>query len=147
MSEPEHFLRQLRMYDVDVPEGHDLAMAMPVHEQVSNTRGALQGGLIATLVDICAGRAAAERAGPGHGVPTADLHIRYLAPLTTGPAVALARVLRVGRRSIVVQCDVHDEGRATLAATATLSFTIVERRPGQEETVARGRSAFARRPG
>ncbi len=132
--DPEnHLLTQLGMYDVEVPEGADLAMALPVHGRVSNPRGGLQGGIIATLVDVTAGRAALAVAGPGHGVPTSDLHIRFLSPITEGPAVAVARVLRKSRRQVVLAVDVHDAGREVLAASATLSFAIVESRQGQDE--------------
>ena len=128
-----HLLAQLGMYDVPTPAGADLAMALPVHPRVTNPRGGLQGGLLATLVDVTAGRAALALAGPGHGVPTSDMHLRFLSPVTDGPAVAVAKVIRRGRNQIVLQVDVHDEGRDVLAATATIAFTIVTSRPGQDE--------------
>jgi uncharacterized protein (TIGR00369 family) len=129
----EHLLTKLGMYDVDVPAGADLAVAMPVHAKVTNPRGGLQGGLIATLADVTAGRAALAKVGGGKTVPTADLHVRYLSPVLTGPAVATARVVRQGRRSIVVQVDIRDDGRDVLAATCSAAFTILDVRPGQEE--------------
>lgn len=129
-----HVLAQLGMYDVDPPDGAPLAMALPVHGRVTNPRGGLQGGLIATLIDVTAGRVALGLAGPGHGVPTSDLHIRYLAPVTEGPAVAVARLVRQGRTQIILQVDVTDAGRDVLAATATLAFSVVASRPGQDET-------------
>lgn len=132
--DPEHhFLAVLGMYDVEVPEGADLAMALPVHGRVTNPRGGLQGGLIATLIDVTAGRAALAAAGQNRGVPTSDMHIRFLSAVTVGPAVAVARVLRKGRTQIILQVDVRDEGRDVLAATCTLAFSVVESRPGQDE--------------
>lgn len=128
-----HLLAQLALYDVEVPEGADLAMALTVTPQTTNPRGGLQGGLLATLVDVTAGRAALRLAGEGHGVPTSDMHIRFLAPVTVGPAVAVARVVRRGRTQIILQVDVFDEGRDVLAATSTLAFSIVASRPGQDE--------------
>lgn len=128
-----HLLAQLEMYDVEVPAGADLAMALPVNPRVTNTRGGLQGGLLATLIDVTAGRAALYRAGERATTPTSDLHIRFLSPVTHGPAVAVARVIRQGKSLIVVQVDVHDSGRDVLAASATLSFIVLTARPGQEE--------------
>jgi uncharacterized protein (TIGR00369 family) len=134
--DPEnHFLANLGMYDVSAPPGWDLAMALPVHPRVTNPRGGLQGGLLATLIDVTAGRAALALAGEGHGVPTSDMHLRFLSPVTQGPAVAAARVIRRGRNQIVLQVDVHDEGRDVLAAIATIAFTVVASRPGQDERV------------
>jgi uncharacterized protein (TIGR00369 family) len=126
-------LRQLGIYDVPVPAGADLAGAMPVHPGVINHRGGLQGGLIATLVDIVAGRAVVSRLAEGMTAPTADLHIRYLAPITAGPAVAVARILREGRSQVVVEIEVTDAGRNILAAHATAMFSILTARPGQED--------------
>lgn len=135
MYDPEnHVLTQLGMVDVEVPDGADLAMAIPVHGRVTNPRGGLQGGLIATLVDVTAGRAALHRAGAGKTVPTSDLHLRFLSPVTVGPAVAVATVVRRGRSLIVVQVDVTDAGRDdTLAATATLAFSVLDVRGDEAE--------------
>ena len=127
----DHLLGRLDMRDVEVPEGADLAMAMPVTPRVANTRGGLQGGLLATLVDVVAGRAAGRALPEGDSAATADMDIKFLSAVTVGPAHAVARVLRRGRTLIVVQVDVRDQGRDVLAAVATLSFSILPLRPGQ----------------
>jgi uncharacterized protein (TIGR00369 family) len=110
-------------------------MTLPVHPGVMNPRGALQGGVIATLVDVAAGRVAHHLAGEGKTAPTADMHIRFLAPITVGPALAIARLLRRGKSLILVQVDVHDAARDVLAVTSTLAFSILTARPGQEVSV------------
>jgi len=51
-----HLLQQLQLRDVEAA-GADLAVELTVDSRVTNPRGALQGGLLATLVDIVAGRA------------------------------------------------------------------------------------------
>ncbi|MDX6740837.1 PaaI family thioesterase [Actinocorallia sp. A-T 12471] len=127
----DHVLGALNMYDVPTPEGADLAMAVPITPKVVNTRGGLQGGLVATLVDVAAGRAVAYGMPDGDSAATADLNIRYLSPVSVGPAVAVVRVLRRGRSLTVAEVTVHDEGRDVVAAIATLSFVTVPLRPGQ----------------
>ncbi|ROO85179.1 uncharacterized protein (TIGR00369 family) [Actinocorallia herbida] len=127
----DHVLGALGMYDVATPEGADLAVAVPLTPRVVNTRGGLQGGLIATLVDIAAGRAVARGMPDGDSAATADLTIRYLSPVAVGPAVAVVRILRRGRSLTVAEVTVHDEGRDVVAAVATLSFVTVPLRPGQ----------------
>jgi uncharacterized protein (TIGR00369 family) len=92
---------------------------------LANTRGALQGGLVATLIDVAAGRLALRNAGQGNGTSTADMTIHYLAPILSGPARAVATLVRVGRRTIVVAVDVFDVGADRLATRATLSFAIL----------------------
>ncbi|WP_344827385.1 PaaI family thioesterase [Actinocorallia longicatena] len=125
-----HVLGHLAMYDVDVP-GADLAMALPLTPRVTNNRGGLQGGLLATLVDVTAGRAVGQGLAERDSAATADMNLRFLSAVTVGPALAVARVLRRGRSLVVVQVDVRDVGRDVLAAIATLTFAILPLRAGQ----------------
>jgi uncharacterized protein (TIGR00369 family) len=123
-----HLLQQLNMRDVPHPEA-DLAIEMDIHDRVTNPRGALQGGLLATLVDVVAGRAVVDE-GPRETVATADMTIHYLRGLTVGPALATAKVLRRGRTLAVVTVEVTDVGTGDLCATGTVAFSISPPRPG-----------------
>jgi uncharacterized protein (TIGR00369 family) len=123
LAEGTHLLQQLSFRDVDA-EGSDLAVELDVDERVTNPRGALQGGLMATLVDIVAGRAVLA-GGPRDGIATTDLTIHYLRGLTVGPARAAATVVRRGSRSAVVTVDVLDGGTDVLCAVATVAFSVV----------------------
>ncbi|MGH3562533.1 MAG: PaaI family thioesterase, partial [Mycobacterium sp.] len=113
--------------------GAEFAMTMPVNAQVVNTSGALQGGLIATLADVAGGKLALEHIPPGTGLTTADLVVRYLRPIINGAARAVPRVLRAGRRSVVMQVDIFRDGDDELAATATVNFAVVSRDSGGRE--------------
>ena len=124
LASGDHLLLALGMVDVDV-EGADLAIEMPVSPRVANSRGGLQGGLIATLIDVVAGRLAVDGADAGHGSATSDMSIHFLAPIVDGPARAEGRVLRRGRRSVVVHVDVRDMASERLAAVSTISFTVL----------------------
>ena len=124
----EHLFAQLGMRDVQV-DGTDLAMELPTAPHLTNARGALQGGLIATLIDIVAGRAALQGLPSLESVATSDLTVHYLAPVMVGPARAEARVLRRGRRTIVVSVEVHDAGADRLAAVSTIAFSVLSPRP------------------
>src|SRR2546423_3647397 len=55
----EHLFAQLEMRDVPTDTG-SLAIEIDVRPELSNTRGALQGGLVATLIDVVAGRLAQD---------------------------------------------------------------------------------------
>jgi uncharacterized protein (TIGR00369 family) len=106
---------------------HDdgFAMTMPVSPQVVNTSGALQGGLIATLADVAAGQFGLDYLQPDTAITTADLFVRYLRPIREGSALAVPKVLRAGRRSIVMQVDIFGDGDRELAATATVNFAVI----------------------
>ena len=127
MIEEEHLLRQLRMRDVE-ESAERMVIEMDNHPNLVNVRGALQGGLVATLIDVAAGRLAGNASGAGHDVTTADMNVHYLAPIIEGPARAVATVVRAGRRLIVTSVDVFDVGRDRLAARATLSFAVLDKR-------------------
>lgn len=124
---PGHLFAQLPFYDV-VDTDESVVVDLHNRPDLRNLRGALQGGLVATLIDVAAGRLAVKHAGDGDGAGTADMSIHFLAPIVEGPARAAATLVRVGKRMIVVGVDVFDVGRDRLAARATLSFAILARR-------------------
>jgi uncharacterized protein (TIGR00369 family) len=125
--EEEHLLRQLGMRDVE-ESAERLVIEMDNRPNLVNIRGALQGGLVATLIDIAAGRLAGNVVGPDQDVTTADMNVHFLAPIVEGPARAEATIVRAGRRMIVTSVDVTDVGRDRLASRATLSFAVLDRR-------------------
>jgi uncharacterized protein (TIGR00369 family) len=127
VTEPEHLLKRLGMRDVE-ETAERLVIEMDNRPDLVNVRGAIQGGLVATLIDIAAGRLAGEAAGVGHNVTTADMNVHFLSPIIEGPARAEATIVRAGRRLIVTSVDVFDKGRDRLAARSTLTFAVLEAR-------------------
>ncbi|MGO8873044.1 MAG: PaaI family thioesterase [Acidimicrobiales bacterium] len=118
-----HLLQQLDFRDV--PDGGaDFTVELDLDARIKNPRGGLQGGLMATLVDVAAGRAVLA-GGPTDSVATADLAIHFLRGLTVGPARATATVVRRGRSLAVVTVEVTDVSTGELCAVSTLTFSIV----------------------
>src|SRR5665213_2470263 len=123
----QHLFQQLGTRDLPSSPDH-LVIEMDIRPEFANVRGALQGGLIAVLIDVCAGRLAYLSCDHENGFSTAtsDLSIHYLSPVAVGPARAEARVLRQGLSTIVLQVEVTDVGRDNkLAAISTIAFTVV----------------------
>jgi uncharacterized protein (TIGR00369 family) len=122
----DHLLQQLGMRDVPCAEDR-LAVEMDVRPEFANVRGALQGGLIAVLIDVCAGRLAYQACDhdEGYSTATSDFTVHYLSPVVVGPARAEARVVRRGRTKFVLQVEVTDVGRDQLAAVSTIAFTVL----------------------
>jgi uncharacterized protein (TIGR00369 family) len=104
--------------------------------QLYNTSGALQGGLLATLADVAGGQLGMEYLKPGTAMTTSDLVIRYLRPIRQGSALAVPKVLRAGRRSLVMQIDIFGDSDSELAATATVNFAIIDRPADQQDAPA-----------
>jgi uncharacterized protein (TIGR00369 family) len=126
-----HLFELLGTRDMPSADGH-LVIEMDVRPEVSNVRGALQGGLIAVLVDVAAGRLAYESCDHEHGFRTAtsDLTVHFLSPVVVGPARADAWIVRQGRSNFVLQVEVTDVGRDNkLAAVSTIAFTVLPPRP------------------
>ena len=126
-----HLFELLGTRDMPSADGH-LVIEMDVRPEVSNVRGALQGGLIAVLVDVAAGRLAYESCDHEHGFSTAtsDLTVHFLSTVVVGPARADAWIVRQGRSNFVLQVEVTDVGRDNkLAAVSTIAFTVLPPRP------------------
>ena len=101
---------------------------MDIRPEFTNVRGALQGGLVAALIDVCAGRLAYQSCdhAAGYSTATSDLTVHSLSPVVVGPARAEARVVRSGRSKFVLQVDVTDAGRDhKLTAVSTIAFTVL----------------------
>ncbi|WP_344035326.1 PaaI family thioesterase, partial [Mycolicibacterium alvei] len=96
MTETAHVLQLLDYREVE-SSADRLVLEMDNRPDLANVRGALQGGLVATLIDIAAGMLAGNASGVGYDVTTADLNIHFLAPIM-GTARAEAKVVRAGRR-------------------------------------------------
>jgi uncharacterized protein (TIGR00369 family) len=127
IAQGAHLFEQLGTRDMPSPEGH-LVIEMDVRPEVANVRGALQGGLIAVLIDVCAGRLAYDSCDHENGFSTAtsDMNIHFLSPVAVGPARADAWVVRRGRSTFVLQVEVTDVGRDNkLAAVSTIAFTVL----------------------
>ena len=86
--------------------------------------GSLEGGVVATLIDVAGGSAAIRELKSL--IATSDMTIHYLAPVRVGPARATAVPLRVGRDTAVIEVRVTDRGNADrLCATSLLSFRVL----------------------
>lgn len=93
----------------------DGSIEMDPHEAVRNgAAGTIQGGAQAAMAEVVAERALAGR-GP---FAVADLHVRYLSALRTGPAVARATVLPGDADRPVVQVSIVDRADGRLVSTA-----------------------------
>jgi uncharacterized protein (TIGR00369 family) len=96
---------------------------MPVLELHKQIHRVVHGGVLASLADTAGGFAAFLAAPPGSRVVTIELKINFLEGVEHGEIEADARVLRQGRTTSVVDCDVTDQdGR--LVSKALMTFSI-----------------------
>ena len=122
---PTHVLTAMQMRRVIDPEDGP-ALEMELRDDVVNPHGSLHGGLMGALIE-CGAAGCAVSAGGSENIVATDMLIRYLSVVKIGPARAVSKVLRTGRRTIVVQCDVIDVGNdRKLVASATLSYARLD---------------------
>jgi uncharacterized protein (TIGR00369 family) len=122
---PDHLLTAMGMRRVEDPEAGP-CLEMDLRPEVSNPHGSLHGGLMATLIE-CGAAGVAVRAGDSENIVAGDMLIRFLTVVRVGPARVVGRVLRIGRRQIVVQADVIDVGDdRRLVASATLAYARLD---------------------
>jgi uncharacterized protein (TIGR00369 family) len=120
-------------------EGADWVMEMEITPRVVNSLGALQGGLLATLIDSVGGMALLDEGLTGPRHVTSEMQVSYLAAAKVGPVRAVAHILHRGGKSAVVRVDVRDVGADDLfVATGTLRFALMS---GGGAESARGRGA------
>jgi uncharacterized protein (TIGR00369 family) len=83
--------------------------------------GYAHAGLTFAIGDSAAGYAALSVMPEGFEVLTTEMKINLLAPARGERLIARGRVIKAGRRLVIVQADVHalDEGRETHVALLT----------------------------
>lgn len=96
-------------------------LSLEITDQLKRNNGIAHGGAIASLIDTATAFATLTIMEPHQRSTTIDLTINFLRPLTSGSAKATARVVRGGRRIIVVSAEVF-ESAGNLAATALSTY-------------------------
>ena len=96
-------------------------LSFEIKPELKQNHGVVHGGAIASLIDSATAFAIISLLPTDEHATTVDLTISYLRPLTQGRARAVARVIRSGKRLIVVTAELFDD-RGTLAATALSTY-------------------------
>jgi uncharacterized protein (TIGR00369 family) len=103
-------------------------LEMPVDARLHNAMGTVHGGIFCDLADVAFGVALATVAADGESFATVQLQMSYLQPVRDGRLLATARLLRRGRTTAHLECDIHEAG-GTLVAKATCVVAFRRREP------------------
>jgi uncharacterized protein (TIGR00369 family) len=115
MTEP--YLERAKLRILDAAQG---SVEIENHDYVRNSFGTLNGGMVATLIDVAAEQAARARCGAD--LSTADLAVHYVGQAGPGPLRTRTRVIRASRDHAVCRVDLVDAGdgeRLLAVGTAT----------------------------
>ena len=107
--------------ELDEVDSGTATLAFDIRHELKQNHGVVHGGAIASLIDSATAFAIISVLPPDEHATTVDLTISYLRPLTSGRALAVARVLRAGKRIITVSAELFDDA-GTLSATALSTY-------------------------
>jgi uncharacterized protein (TIGR00369 family) len=108
---------------------------MPVLDLHKQIHRVVHGGVLAMLADTAGGFAAFLAAPVGARVVTIEMKINFLDAVEHGEIRADARVLRQGRSTSVVDCEVID-GDRRLVSKALMTFAVIP--PKQAANIQKG---------
>ena len=97
-----------------------LVATMEVRKELLTPFGALHGGVMAGFVDHVLGCVAYPLMEKGQWAATTEFKLNYLAPVRGGTLRAESTLVSLGRRTAVVQVDVHAADRLVCVAQGTL---------------------------
>lgn len=104
------------------PEG--AVVEADVDGRFDNPTGVLHGGVLMGLADSAMGLTVTGLLGPGEAGTNTDLQMRFLRPTKQGRLRATARIVRKGRRTMTLECDVTDAS-GKLVARASSQFLVM----------------------
>lgn len=96
---------------------------LTANERLHNAMGSVHGGVLCDLADIAMGAALATLAAPNESFTTLQLQMSYILPVSEGRLRALAKVIRRGKSTAHLECDLEDDkGRLVARATSVCSI-------------------------
>lgn len=119
-SDPVNLLE----FDLVKAERGRVIFSMPVLEKHKQIHRVVHGGVLAMLVDTAGGFAAFLAAPEGSRVATIEMKINFLEAVESGQIRADARVLRSGKTTSVVDCEVKDQ-KGRLVSKALMTFAVI----------------------
>ncbi|HYY96464.1 MAG TPA: PaaI family thioesterase [Pyrinomonadaceae bacterium] len=99
----------------------EATFALEVREELTRMGGIAHGGALASLLDTAAAFAVHTLLAPEERTVTVDLTVHFLHPVSEGRVEARARVLRAGRRIVIISAEATDRA-GLLVATATTTY-------------------------
>lgn len=120
---PETGYRKWLGLEYEVMEDGHAIVHMPIRPEMRNLRDVVQGGAVASLIDVAMATAASGGNQDTRTKPmaTLELKVNYLAAATGARLTAKADVIRSGNRTSVLRCDIYDD-KGNVCATGLGTF-------------------------
>ncbi len=115
-----------------VKKGH-VEIHAPILESSKQQHGMAHAALTFAIGDSAAGYAALSTMPPGYEVLTTEMKINLLRPAIGEYLIARGRVIKPGRRLVVVQADVYAHQEGSEKHVALLTGTIIPLPPDEAQ--------------
>ena len=109
-------------FEFDRAQSGEKVVSVTVAEKHRQVNGVVHGSVIHALLDTVMGMEG-FRAAHDTPVATAEMNVRFLEPVFDGRLEARARVLKAGKRLVVLEGEVRREG--VLVAVAQATFAVI----------------------
>ncbi|MTI17342.1 PaaI family thioesterase [Rhodobacteraceae bacterium RKSG542] len=86
--------------------------------------GTVSGPSLMTLADFAAYAVILSSIGPQALAVTTNLNINFLRKAEAGNIIATCRILKKGKRLVVVDCEIANDGSDDIIAHATATYSI-----------------------
>jgi len=107
---------------VSLGEG-EARIELTADKRLHNAMGTVHGGILCDLADVAMGAALATVIAEGESFSTLQLQMSYFLPVVDGRLSAHARVIRRGRGTAHLECDLEDgEGRVVARGTSVCAI-------------------------
>ena len=114
------FSETLGVQPIRVADG-EAEVLLPMAEHLRNRGNVMHGGALFTLMDMTMGLACSSAHGFDRQSVTLECKINYIRAVAEGEVRCVAKVLHAGRRSLVVEADIHQGGKLVAKGQGTFA--------------------------
>lgn len=102
-------------------EGGEAILSLEMHDGLRNLHGKLHGGALFSLIDTAMGQASHSLADGSPNSVTLECKVNYIRPVTDGELLCRAWVVHGGRRTQVLEAEVHQGEKLVAKAQSTFA--------------------------
>lgn len=102
-------------------EAGEAIIALSMHDGLRNLHGKLHGGALFSLIDTAMGQASHSLSDGEPSSVTLECKVNYIRGVTEGDLSCRAWVVHAGRRTQVIEAEVHQHGKLVAKAQATFA--------------------------
>ncbi|MFG3693663.1 PaaI family thioesterase [Stutzerimonas stutzeri] len=102
-------------------EGGEAILSLKMHDGLRNLHGKLHGGALFSLIDTAMGQASHSLGDGSPNSVTLECKVNYIRPVTDGELICRAWVVHGGRRTQVLEAEVHQGEKLVAKAQSTFA--------------------------